>query len=81
MNTDFLSSLGIPHPEVGQPLLSFVHGQGCVESQVICIAILQEIVEQHCTALTWLNLNTQVNTTVTLMNALMLIHADTDTYE
>ena len=37
----------IPHPEVGQPLLSSVYGQRGVQS---------EVVEQHCAALARLHL-------------------------
>ena len=46
----------IPHPEVGQPLLSSVYGQRGVQSEVIAVAVLQQVIEQHCAALARLHL-------------------------
>ena len=51
-----LFSSRIPHPEVGQPLLSSVYGQSGVQSEVIAVAVLQQVVEQHCAALARLHL-------------------------
>ncbi len=43
--------LGIPHPKIGQPFLTLDGRQGGVQSEIVTVPVLEQVVEQHCVAL------------------------------
>ena len=48
----------VPYPEVGEPLLSLDHWQRRMQSEVVSVAVLKKVVEQHRIALDRPNLET-----------------------